>query len=88
MEELTTQEEIVLLGARDGLSYREIGANIGRTKSWVQILLRDLIAKKYLEHARYKHRALKFTQKAKNYFAERGMKYDRRDGDSSEVRKN
>ena len=84
-DELSVQEENILLGARDGLSYREMARMINRSKSWIQSILAGLIVKEYLEHNRYEHRTIALTQKAKDYLKERGISYERHCGDSGRV---
>ena len=73
---LTEQEVVIILGARDKLSYAEMAKSINRSKSWVQILIRGLINKEYLKHERYRHRSIILTDKAKKYLKENGVSCD------------
>jgi len=75
-EILTDQETLVLLGARDNLSYAEMASNIVRSKSWIQELIRRLIEKGYLERVRYQHRTTVLTPKGKNYLKENNIRYE------------
>jgi len=77
-ELLTVQETLVLLGARDNLTYSEMASSMSRSKAWIQSLMKGLIEKGYLTHERYKHRSVTLTKKAKEYLEANQIKNERR----------